>query len=226
MMPAEVTPSSSITGGFGEIMAGAHHTCARQPSASRLWCWGANGGVLGHEEPYSAHCANPEPLIVDTFPEGAVVHSAAAGNWHMIAIVEDDGVQNQIFTWGDESNSRLGFVPDGEGNRTPEYLMRGVAAAGGLRHTCVIGEDTSLWCFGTNAAGEVGVSSDALSIAPPVQLRDEGWETLGLGRSARRRALLLGQPRRLPTRHRRALQRRRPARHPRRSHPRVPSVSA
>lgn len=177
LMPHEVRPGSSGDGGFAEIYAGSHHTCARQRDA-RLWCWGSNGGgVLGRELPFSSLCANPEPAMVTTFPEGVSVRAAANGGWHMIAI-GDDG---QVYTWGDDSEGRLGVAPGVTDNRTPSALMPGVAAAGGLRHTCVIGGDTSLFCFGTNAAGEVGIGSDADNLEAPARLFDDGWVGVGLG---------------------------------------------
>jgi alpha-tubulin suppressor-like RCC1 family protein len=176
--PAPIMVSGAALGGLTEILAGTHHTCARQGSASRLWCWGSNSnGVLGRQDPIDSTIPNPIPEQV-VFPDPSGVRQAAAGGWHMVAVSGAD----EVFVWGDEANGRLGMpVPDGPGVRMPARLMSGTHADAGLRHTCVIHDRGALSCFGQNERGEVGVASDALILDTPQLLREEGWERLGLG---------------------------------------------
>jgi alpha-tubulin suppressor-like RCC1 family protein len=177
-LPLEVMAGGSSLGGFSEVLAGAHHTCVRQASASRLWCWGSNGGgVLGRELPWDSSVPNPIPEQV-AFPDPTGVRQAAAGGWHMLAISGD----NQIYAWGDPSNGRLGIDPAGSTNvRMPTLSTVGITVDAGLRHTCVIREDTSLVCFGQNERGELGTGSEALFSSTPLELRDTGWESISLG---------------------------------------------
>jgi alpha-tubulin suppressor-like RCC1 family protein len=176
--PSPILISGAALGGLDDVLAGAHHTCVRQGSASRLWCWGSNSnGVLGREEPFDSGLPNPVAEQV-VFTDFSAVRQAAAGGWHMAAVSGED----RVYLWGDEANGRLGLdVPDGGGVRTPTFVLDGIAVDAGLRHTCVIHEDRSLSCFGQNERGALGVGSDALEIRTPQLLREHGWERLGLG---------------------------------------------
>jgi alpha-tubulin suppressor-like RCC1 family protein len=168
--------SGASLGGFTEAFAGAHHSCALQRSASRLWSWGVNSnGVLGRGLPHDGTTPMPVPAQLPFSPG---FRAAATGGWHVAAIGGDGGA----YVWGDEANGRLGLgLEDSMGVIEPTYLMDGVGVAAGLRRTCVIKEDESVWCFGTNGGGELGVGSEELTIGTPVQMREERWAELALG---------------------------------------------
>jgi alpha-tubulin suppressor-like RCC1 family protein len=174
--PTEVMASDSSLGGFTEVFAGVHHSCALQGSASRLWSWGVNSnGVLGREMPHDGSTPFPVP---DQIPFAPGFRAAASGGWHVAAVGGDGGV----YVWGDEANGRLGLdLMDSIGVNVPTMVMPGVGVAAGLRRTCVSSEDESVWCFGTNGSGELGVGSEALTAEVPVQMREERWEVLALG---------------------------------------------
>jgi len=174
--PTEIMTTGASLGGFTEALAGAHHSCGFQGSASRLWCWGVNSnGVLGLGLPHDGTTPMPIP---DQLPFAPGFRSAATGGWHVAAIGGDGGA----YVWGDEANGRLGLeLEDGQGVHEPTFVMDGVGVATGLRRTCVTQEDESVWCFGTNGSGELGVGSEALTAGKPVQMREGRWDTLALG---------------------------------------------
>ncbi|MEY4220695.1 MAG: hypothetical protein RL280_979, partial [Actinomycetota bacterium] len=86
----------------------------------------------------------------------------AVGEKHTCAIRND----NTIWCWGDNSFSQLGSsahsglmdtatpvqVAALGGGRVPSRI------AAGLNHTCVLATDGTVWCWGENGWGELGVS--------------------------------------------------------------------
>ena len=95
----------------------------------------------------------------------------AAGDKHTCAIAVND----TIWCWGDNTYSQLGYAsfPDGlsltpiqttalPGSRIPRRIVAGA------NHTCVLATDGTVWCWGDNGWGALGVSGGTQ--ADPVQV--------------------------------------------------------
>jgi alpha-tubulin suppressor-like RCC1 family protein len=118
-----------------------------------VWTWGVNGsGQLGD----GTRTHRSLPVQVAQIDDARAI---VAGSSHALAIRED-GV---AWAWGDNSWGQLGNGSDGSGNRYPwpgpAYLDRAteldqVVALGAGR---ALREDGSLWSWGANTAGQLGV---------------------------------------------------------------------
>ncbi len=143
-----------------KLAASDNHTCALL-TGGRVKCWGSNAyGQLG--DGISGIRLGPTPAAGLGQGETAAV---AAGWEHACALSRAGGVK----CWGNNVYGQLG---DGTFNSqfTPvnvQGLNGGVVAiAAGGNHTCAIKSDSSLWCWGANGGGELGIGSYAGSSIP------------------------------------------------------------
>lgn len=165
---------------MSEVVAGGFHTCARQ-RIGRLWCWGQNHDwQLGFMDQLDR--SSPEEVTSQTGFSG--VTAVAAGTWHTCAIVSGGA----LFCWGEDAEWRLGVdSPGGDDLMVPTPVLQNQRFASlelGHRHSCAIDQQGSLWCFGTSSEGELGgFDAAGLTSSPPVQNREDGWESVALGTS-------------------------------------------
>jgi alpha-tubulin suppressor-like RCC1 family protein len=134
------------------------HACAIDTGSS-LWCWGANnagqlgtGGETGQLSPVEVGIQNDWRQV-------------ATGDSFTCATRGDP----RLWCWGDNSSGQLGIgstfgpqnspVPAG-----PARLWHQVAA--GASHACAIRTDRTLWCWGQNSDGELGIASTVNQDSP------------------------------------------------------------
>ena len=144
-----ITPAA---GGWASVTAGGDHTCATRTGGT-LWCWGANGvGQLG----IGGTTGQDLPRQVIT---------PAAGGWASVTVGYDQTCATRtggtLWCWGGNFYGQLGI-----GGTTGQDLPRQVitpAAGGwasvtpGFIQTCAIRTDGTLWCWGFNAYGQLGI---------------------------------------------------------------------
>ncbi|MCG8423228.1 MAG: hypothetical protein MJE77_35450, partial [Proteobacteria bacterium] len=140
-------------------VATGYHTCALDGSGS-VYCWGHNNrGQVGAG-------ATPSQLMPIEVPIGPAI-DLCIGYEHTCAVLES-GVVN---CWGRNIKGQLG---DGSTNdsSTPGAVdsalpTNATGVACGYRHTCARLEDGSLWCWGYNGYGQVGMGSKTEIEATP-----------------------------------------------------------
>ncbi len=122
---------------------------------NELYSWGSNvTGQLGLGD-----------LVDRTYPEyiegNTVWTTVAAGSRHTCAI---DSAQD-LFCWGVNAEGQLG-TGDNEDQVRPTLINHGESsigwrsvATGGL-HSCGLRVDGSLWCWGANPAGQLGIGRE------------------------------------------------------------------
>jgi alpha-tubulin suppressor-like RCC1 family protein len=147
------------------IAAGGAHACATVQGASdlELWCWGSNlSGQLGIDAATGTQYAYARfAEDVSTRPE-----SVAAGARHSCALEPEVG---GLKCFGDNTDGQLGA--DGSALDKVDVTFSGSSrpparvAAGG-DHTCAILDDGTLWCWGSNARGELGDGTSAQRATP------------------------------------------------------------
>ncbi len=154
------TDSSTPVGVFSlpasvAVVAAGRHTCALATDGT-VQCWGANDfGETGSGADASMEQVFPLPV------SGlSNVVALAAGFDHNCALSSS----GQVDCWGSNANGQLG-------NGTTVASTTPVAVAGlpspataitsGYDHVCAILTDASLWCWGSNSAGQLGDGTTA-----------------------------------------------------------------
>ena len=144
---------------WAAVSAGVYHTCAVKTDHS-LWCWGVNAsGELGDGTTTDS-----------TVP--VRVHSHA-GDWAAVSAGGDRTcavkTDHTLWCWGLNGSGDLGDgtttstdVPVREHTHASDWA----AVSAGVYHTCAVKTDHTLWCWGDNGSGELGIGVTASKAVP------------------------------------------------------------
>lgn len=151
---------SGISSGITDLSAGLNHTCAVTNGGSVL-CWGANSlGQLGD----GTTTSNSVPTFIMSL---SGISSISAGLNHSCAwAANGSGVK----CWGYNESGELGN--GSTTTSTSPVTVSGLSSintlnCNGAAHTCVIeNPGTSVKCWGTNNAGQLGNNTVTLSSTP------------------------------------------------------------
>jgi alpha-tubulin suppressor-like RCC1 family protein len=159
------TPVTTFVGGtnWKQVSAGSFNTSAIKTDGT-LWIWGRNEhGQLGiNEAGGTTHRTTP----VTTFAGGTNWKQVACGQYYTAAIKTD----GTLWTWGRNSYGQLG------NNNTNPRCTPVTTFAGGTNwkqvfrggvHIAAIKTDGTLWTWGRNAFGQLGVN-DTIDRSTPV----------------------------------------------------------
>lgn len=154
-------PGGACLGGWSAIGAGSFHTCAIRGDGE-LWCWG--GGLNGQ---LGVGPLSTEDSAVPLRVEVGQWRTITGGASHSCGLQSDGG----LWCWGKNESGQLG-LGDTEPRLEPnqvwvpgknEWIRVGV----GREHSCAIRGDRSLWCWGKNESGQLGLGyADAEEAAP------------------------------------------------------------
>jgi alpha-tubulin suppressor-like RCC1 family protein len=154
-----VTPTSNTPVGIGvppvgTIAAGAEHTCAT--TGTDVQCWGRNDlGQLGIG------------TNVGTFTPSLVAFPPGSGNVAALVAAADQTctvmVGGGVLCWGGNQNGELLLEPDKTGEDgfalSPRVIELGFTVqqlATGVTHSCALGTDGQVRCWGDNSQGQIG----------------------------------------------------------------------
>jgi alpha-tubulin suppressor-like RCC1 family protein len=173
-------PVLELGGRVLQLAAGAAHTCALL-DGGRVRCWGEGAsGKLGLGDANNLGDDEP-PVSRPPIQLGARAIAVAAGGSHSCAILEGGAVR----CWGDNQFGQLGTgqaeaLGDDEPPTEQPALRFGVpitALALGFDHTCALGSDGSVRCWGGNLFGQLGRGDplaggplERAELTPPLQL--------------------------------------------------------
>jgi alpha-tubulin suppressor-like RCC1 family protein len=131
------------------VFAGQSSACALSNGSAS--CWGGNAqGDLGTGD----DAMRDTPTSVETSQRFVML---AAGNEHVCAIRAPDA---RVMCWGDNSYGQLGLASAVSSFATPQLVaLPGPArwVTAGYEHTCAVLYDGSLWCWGDNTEGQLGL---------------------------------------------------------------------
>ena len=163
------------------VAAGKQHTLVVGLDGS-LWSWGReHSGRLGlgptddlgsQTNPQQIQQFNPMPPGEDGFAFTAV----AAGAAHSVAL----DTEGNVWTWGSNSNGQLGLVdsqPRGQPTRTSttSSFNNIIAISAGDRHTIALKSDGSIFAWGANESGQLGVGDRSHRFEPTqVNIGEQG----------------------------------------------------
>jgi alpha-tubulin suppressor-like RCC1 family protein len=169
--PANLSPGA----GWQAISVGYLHACGVLAGGS-AYCWGSRAeGQLGAGEVDDPSCTTtPSGLPVCTTPvpvAGDLAFDAISAGFDHTCGLAADGV---AFCWGRGDEGQLGTFATGERCELdgPSRICsrRPVAAAGGrswaavvagYEYTCALDAGGEAWCWGGNAAGQLGATTVA-----------------------------------------------------------------
>jgi uncharacterized protein YjbI with pentapeptide repeats len=139
-----------------DLSTNGEHNCIILDDGS-VSCWGNNSnGQLGD----GTTTNRDSPTTVTSLGDGRTAIDIAAGNYHTCVILDNGSVS----CWGDNSAGQLG---DGtyQNQTTPTLVAdlggNAIEIAAGRLHTCVILDDGSVSCWGSNFAGQLGDGTGA-----------------------------------------------------------------
>ncbi|WP_428266453.1 hypothetical protein [Haliangium sp.] len=153
----DAQPVTALGGDVVEVSGGARHTCARRGDGS-AWCWGANDqGQLGVRVGSEG---TPSPAHVLAL--GYDVASVAAGATHSCALT----TAGEMYCWGEDSRGQVGSAAILNRAHRPVQVselgdsVARIALGESARHTCAVGNEGTLHCWGANEAGQLGIGHD------------------------------------------------------------------
>jgi alpha-tubulin suppressor-like RCC1 family protein len=134
------------------ITAGGFHSVALSADG-RLWSWGENSaGQLGNGSFRSA--SSPQLITADK-----TWKAVAAGGYHTVGL-DSAGT---LWTWGSSYVGQLGIGSSDNSMNTPQPVQLNTTwktIAAGANHTLAIREDGTLWSWGLNDFGQLGIPPD------------------------------------------------------------------
>lgn len=153
--------ATTIPAGVGRFtsVASAYRTTCAYGDNGKLYCWGRSPETSAYT---SLPTEIPHPSGVTKFT------SLALGFLHQCGL----GDNGRIYCWGEGESGKLG----NGSNRTspaavPVTMPEGVqrfthVSAGGQYHTCAIGDDANVYCWGHNSKGQLGNDTTLHSNTP------------------------------------------------------------
>ena len=162
-----------------QVSVGTAFACALR-SGGTVECWGANntaqlgnGTLLG--SPYYQGAASPVSGLT-----GAV--AIAAGGNHACALL----TSGTITCWGDNELGQLGPATHAMNSDVPVLvpgLSQVTAVSAGSGSSCALLRDSTVWCWGENARGELGQGTTSPQIVPaPVKVSSlQGATAISVG---------------------------------------------
>jgi alpha-tubulin suppressor-like RCC1 family protein len=153
---------------------GLRHACARL-SNSTLRCWGDNKtGQLGVGMGVTFNHTPVDVGLTD-------VKAVSAGSHHTCALMDN----GDVLCWGEGKSGELGngqmsvqYKPDK--SKKVNLIPKATAVAAGTNFTCALGDDKSVWCWGSNSSYQLGT---AMSLMGPRQITITGASSIGVGAS-------------------------------------------
>lgn len=149
-------------------MGDFHHACGVRTDGT-LWCWGHNGhGKLGLGD--SDDRDSPQQVGDHegwTRVDNGFSHSCA---------IRDDGT---LWCWGQGLHGRLGLGDDEDNKDTPQRVGSDddwADVATGNSTTCGLRSDGTLWCWGGNSAGVLGIGESSSKSTPQQVGDDSDWK--------------------------------------------------
>lgn len=173
----QISPSQVDAGkSWISVHASDQFTCALK-EGDTLWCWGLNDqNQFG--DGTTTGSATPKQIGSDEWK------SISPGQTHVCGIKKSD---DTLWCWGGNSHGQIG-TGDTQARPLPYQVMAGAITtwaevAAGHHHTCAISkEDATLWCWGNNETGQLGIGSTSHQSRPVKISHDRGWQQVAAGR--------------------------------------------
>ena len=176
------TPVTTILGGtnWKSVAGGYAHTVAIKTDGT-LWTWGRNNfGQLGINDAVANNRTTPVTTIL-----GGTNWKQVSAGYQYTAAIKTDGT---LWTWGRNTSGQLGIGGDINNRTTPVTTILGgtnwKSVAGGSSHTVAIKTDGTLWTWGLNNSGQLGINATTNRTTPVTTiLGGTNWKSVACGNS-------------------------------------------
>jgi cysteine-rich repeat protein len=167
-----LAPAQLAGGRWLATTAGQYHACAID-SSKVITCWGqADSGQLGK-------AATNGQIVQVADSDWAMV---SAGAYHTCATKLD----NSLWCWGYNSSGQLGLGLSGpQESDTPAKVsdeQKWAVISVGSGHSCATKSDGTLWCWGSNSNGQIGIGT-IITTFSPAQVAGTGFTAVSAGAS-------------------------------------------
>jgi alpha-tubulin suppressor-like RCC1 family protein len=143
------------------IGGGSQHTCIVQGTSSIL-CWGrGDSGQLGNG---TSSTATPGLVAIDDMAVNLDSVSAIAGGDSHTCVMYKDGGTDRVGCWGGNASGQRGTgdrvdstIINEAANLGSAPLFSQDALAAGTNHTCIVGTDNNVYCWGYHGQGQLGI---------------------------------------------------------------------
>lgn len=143
----------------------------------KAWCWGNNNaGQIGNNTSGGANVLVPTAVYTGGVLSGKTVtaisqdgyYSGSPSYTHVCAVAS-----GAVYCWGDNYAGQLG-----RGNTTASSVPVAVSTSGvlsgktivdviaGLQHSCALSDEGKVYCWGSNASGQVGDNTNTSRTSP------------------------------------------------------------
>ena len=155
-------------GDWADVLAGGTTTCARKQD-QRLFCWG--NGIHGNLGNLASMNPTDTPIPIGTRTDWNLL---SVGNRHTCAIDQEE----DLFCWGYDFHGQLGLDINSSAKSTPTEVSTDqdpILLAAGRNNACFIAADQTLWCWGNNTSGKLGLGDTHLRPYPFQIGDDQDW---------------------------------------------------
>lgn len=168
----KITPTAVPSMGSGVTSVFAGSSMSYAVKNGQVYAWGSNTyGQLGIGNTTTQN----SPQLVAGLP--GTVTSISAGTSHAIALVNGN-----IYSWGRNNNGQLGNGTVSDVSVTTPQLVLDLAVdfvsvTAGANANYAVASDGSLWVWGSNATGQLGLGEGAATTGVPTQiLAPDGYQ--------------------------------------------------
>ncbi|WP_449601183.1 RCC1 domain-containing protein [Paenibacillus sp. Marseille-Q9583] len=151
------------------LSAGQSHSVALKTDGT-VWTWGGNQtGQLGlGDAGLETHRKTPTQVKKED-GTNLVALQVAAGGSHTVALDPDE----RVWTWGSDNNGQLGDGTSGSSRNKPymvDSITDVIAIAAGTSHTAALKRDGTVWTWGWNGEGQLGLINTDPQVTHPKQV--------------------------------------------------------
>lgn len=143
-------------------------------SDGTVWVWGANGGSFGD----GTFNSSAIPVQVDSTPWGSrTITSISTVERHSLAVASD----GTVWAWGENGSGQLGNGGFGSAlvpvqvDSTPWGTRTITNIAAGGRYSLAVASDGTVWAWGANPFGQLGIGTATDDFPVPEQVDTTAW---------------------------------------------------